>query len=151
MILPGTVLGFYLLNFALFHNLPTLRCFSQFSLKLRETNLQIVLKFVLTLLCLIVWSNKQVVRVPEKYLEMVVEGHNKMTLKKYWDYHKMGVWGGIQKIRGGGGYDNTLILLLELMCSIRKNVRKWIESQMERLLRMFCFLLTCWNLFCLYK
>lgn len=83
MILPGTVLCFYLLNFALFHNLPTLRCFSQFSLKLRETNLQIVLKFVLTLLCLIVWSNKQVVRVPEKYLEMVVEGHNKMTLKKY--------------------------------------------------------------------
>ena len=34
---------------------------------------------------------------------------------------------------------NALILLLNWVFPIRKNVRKWTESQMERFVWMFCF------------
>ena len=47
-------------------------------------------------------SNKQGVGVPEKYLKMR-GGHNKITLREYWNYTIK--WGVDNKMGGGGGYD----------------------------------------------
>ena len=76
--------------------------------------------------------------------------HNKVTLREYWDYTiKWGRGGqGFDNKIGGGGYNisafngngqYTYITFGTDVFSIRKNVRKWIESQIERFVRMFCF------------
>ena len=96
-------------------------------------------------------SIKQGEGVPEEYLKMGEGGgHNKMTLREYWDYTiKWCEVGFDNKMVGEGAMIfiflllakmvNTLSLLLELMCfltnvfSTRKNVRNWIKSQ------IFCF------------
>ena len=45
--------------------------------------------------------------VPEKYLKMGRgDGHNKMTLREYWDYTIK--WGWVDNKMGRGGYDFSI-------------------------------------------
>ena len=81
-------------------------------------------------------ANKQGVGVRGKCIKILgKEGgrHNKITLREYWDYTIK--WGRESIIKsGGGGYDFWTDVF-----SIRKNVQKWTESQMDRFVWMFCF------------
>ena len=61
-----------------------------------------------TLLCLIVGGARISIEVcvPEKYLKMGEGGHNKMTLREYWDYTIK--WGWVDNKMGGGRYDFSI-------------------------------------------
>ena len=77
-----------------------------------------------------------------------------MILREYWDYTIKSGRGeegwGVDNKMGGGGYDfyisaftgnglYTYITFGTDVFSIRKNFRKWTESEMERFVRMFYF------------
>ena len=92
----------------------------------------------------------QRVGVPEKYLKMVGSFQNDTQgiLRLYYEM------GGLIIKWAGGAMIFIFLLLPEMVYntfgtdvfSIRKNVRKWIESQMECFIPMFCFKVNIYNL-----